>query len=288
MSRMGAREIYEVAREAGFSARQAVTWTAIALAESGGDPAAVAPDTDSRGLWQIHPGSHSNTWGNLYDPLTNARAAYELSDHGANPRLWSVTDAERHSPPRYQRYLQEVVDALQDSTPVIDAERLAEADVVQLERRDLEADLTFDGEEGAPISAADRDRDGLTDYFEAMLGTDPAVPDRDPDGLSNYRETTLSGADPRRADIDDDGLADSAEIQIGSDPLAADTDLDNLRDGLEYALGSNVLSIDSDRDGITDTYEAQRGTLSLGESRQPDSDIPPVSPDDAPDDFDLR
>jgi hypothetical protein len=297
MSRMSAREIYEIAREAGFSEQQAVTWTAIALAESGGDPTAVAPESDSRGLWQIRVDS-PHTRGNLYDPLTNARAAYALSDHGTNPDLWSVTDAESHSPPRYQRYLQEVIDAVRDSPSAIDGERPAKWDAVQPEPGDLDAELVFDGEEGAPVSASDRDRDGLTDYFEAMLGTDPAVTDSGRDGLYDNRRISLPGADPRTADsdgqpiednvdADDNGLADSVEVQTGRDSLGADTDLDILKDGLEYALGGSSLSIDSDGDGITDAYEVQAGTGALGASRQPDADTCQVASDDGPEGFDL-
>ena len=52
---LGAEEIYAVARQAGFSPDQAVTMTAIALAESGGNPGAHNPNgEDSRGLWQIN------------------------------------------------------------------------------------------------------------------------------------------------------------------------------------------------------------------------------------------
>ena len=55
MAKLTLREIYNVARAAGFSPEQAVTFAAIAQAESGGNPNAHNPrGEDSRGLWGRH------------------------------------------------------------------------------------------------------------------------------------------------------------------------------------------------------------------------------------------
>lgn len=115
MARLSALEIYQVARAAGFTRDDAVTWTAIALAESGGNPRAHATGIeDSRGLWQINLDAHANKWGDLYDPLTNARAAFDVSHHGTTLRPWSVTHANNRGTPRdYRRYLDEAQDAAQ-------------------------------------------------------------------------------------------------------------------------------------------------------------------------------
>jgi cell wall-associated NlpC family hydrolase len=108
---MSPEAIYAVALQGGFSPEQAVTFTAIALAESGGDPAVNAAGTeDSRGLWQINvsPGVRPNKWGDLYDPLINARAAYEVSGGGTNIQPWSVTHARHAGTQRdYRSYLDE-------------------------------------------------------------------------------------------------------------------------------------------------------------------------------------
>jgi cell wall-associated NlpC family hydrolase len=90
---LAAGEIYRYARLAGFSPDQAVTMTAIALAESGGNTGAHNPrGEDSRGLWQINMDAHPRFSGvDLYDPLENAKAAYEVSGHGANITPWTVT-----------------------------------------------------------------------------------------------------------------------------------------------------------------------------------------------------
>ena len=100
---MAAGEIYRYARLAGFSPDQAVTMTAIALAESGGNTRAHNPHgEDSRGLWQINAAVHHKLRGqDLYDPLTNARAAYDVSSHGHDISRWTVTHGSDEA-----RYLQ--------------------------------------------------------------------------------------------------------------------------------------------------------------------------------------
>jgi Lysozyme like domain len=105
MATLSPIEIYSLARRAGFSRdhEEAVIATAIAQAESSGNPRAhnpVPPD-DSFGLWQINMigtlgparrqqfGIASND--ELFEPLTNARAAHSVfstSERGF--RQWST------------------------------------------------------------------------------------------------------------------------------------------------------------------------------------------------------
>lgn len=110
MTAYGAREIYVFARSAGFSSDQAVTMTAIALAESGGNPDAHnAVNEDSRGLWQIN----LEAWGeadwaqglDLSDPRNNALAAWHASDGGNTITPWTVTHSERGA--RYREFVDE-------------------------------------------------------------------------------------------------------------------------------------------------------------------------------------
>jgi murein DD-endopeptidase MepM/ murein hydrolase activator NlpD len=94
MAQLSAEQIYQVAIDVGFTPDQAVTFTAISLAESGGRTGAHnTTGEDSRGLWQINvgPGVRENKWGDLTDPHTNARAAYEISGGGTNFSPWTVT-----------------------------------------------------------------------------------------------------------------------------------------------------------------------------------------------------
>ena len=101
MVRYSAEQIYEFARAAGFSPDQAVTMTAIALAESGGNSGAHnASGEDSRGLWQINMDAHASWAGqlDLYDPLDNAQAAGRSC--GSAPCLPLSMRMERQVNPR--------------------------------------------------------------------------------------------------------------------------------------------------------------------------------------------
>jgi uncharacterized protein YkwD len=64
----------------------------------------------------------------------------------------------------------------------------------------------------------DSDKDGLTDWEELVLGTDPFSSDSDKDGLSDYAETKLYGTDPLDADTDKDGMSDGQEVALGRNP----------------------------------------------------------------------
>src|SRR5829696_9416063 len=93
MAVYAAREIYRFARLAGFTPDQAVTMTAIALAESAGESGAHNPHgEDSRGLWQINVAAHHDlARADLYDPLENAKAAFRVSHEGADISPWTTT-----------------------------------------------------------------------------------------------------------------------------------------------------------------------------------------------------
>ena len=76
----------------------------------------------------------------------------------------------------------------------------------------------------------DTDGDGLSDGDEVNLyGTCAQAVDSDMDGLNDYEEGIL-GTDPLHADIDEDGLSDAEELAVGTDPFVADTDGDGLAD----------------------------------------------------------
>ena len=86
----GGMQIGRLAKNAGFAGDDLLTAVAIAYAESGGDPNARGDRTDpsdpntatSYGLWQIHFTVHPETYHNnpaeLFDPQTNAYAAYMI------------------------------------------------------------------------------------------------------------------------------------------------------------------------------------------------------------------
>ncbi len=81
MSVLTPDQIARYALGAGFGITDGITATAIAIAESGGDPKAnyVTSKEDSRGLWQINVKAHPEYASqNLYDPGTNAKAAFAV------------------------------------------------------------------------------------------------------------------------------------------------------------------------------------------------------------------
>lgn len=96
------KQTYAVARQAGFTPAQAVEMTAIAIAESGlrtdavGDVNLTTTGERSVGLWQINyrpardRGNVSRDPSRNLDPVSNAKAAYEISGGGKNFRPWST------------------------------------------------------------------------------------------------------------------------------------------------------------------------------------------------------
>ena len=92
-----------------------------------------------------------------------------------------------------------------------------------LDYLDPDGDNGFDG---------DIDGDGLTNYSEFLIGTDPwafdsdfdgasdGIADADGDGLSNADEQ-LFGSDMTKADTDDDGIPDKVEVDSGYSPTSS-------------------------------------------------------------------
>jgi cell wall-associated NlpC family hydrolase len=112
MPRFSAEQIYAFARKAGFSPDESATMTAVALAESGGNSRAHNQHgEDSRGLWQINARAHPDLAQkyDLYDPHQNARAAFEVSAHGADISPWTTTHGGHSA--RYLRYRDEAESA---------------------------------------------------------------------------------------------------------------------------------------------------------------------------------
>jgi hypothetical protein len=119
MANLTPSQLYDLARGAGLSPAAAVTAAAVALGESGGNPAAVGDvgiQTSkwgpSVGLWQIRSLKADQGTGRtrdaskLTDPAFNARAMAEVSGTGSNWRPWSVFTSGK-----YRQYLDSVTTA---------------------------------------------------------------------------------------------------------------------------------------------------------------------------------
>ena len=96
----------------------------------------------------------------------------------------------------------------------------------------------------------DTDGDGLTDYEELNITlTDPEKADTDEDGIIDSEE-----------DMDEDGINNRDEIDLGTNPINSDTDRDNLTDYEElYQYHTDPLLEDTDGDGLTDYDDVKLG-----------------------------
>lgn len=93
MQRLNFAQLRTLAFEAGFIGSAADTAAAVALAESGGDPAAEGDLAlgVSRGLWQINMRAHPEFDGvRLFEQDYNAKAAFLVSSHGTNWNPWTT------------------------------------------------------------------------------------------------------------------------------------------------------------------------------------------------------
>ena len=99
MSNLSAAQIASYAANAGFTGEDLATAVAIALAESSGNPNAYNAEEaagtplgqGSFGLWQIYVYANPQFAGsNLYDPQTNANAAYTLYEAAGGFSPWAT------------------------------------------------------------------------------------------------------------------------------------------------------------------------------------------------------
>jgi len=71
---------------------------------------------------------------------------------------------------------------------------------------------------GMEAIGMDQDADGLYDFEEEKIGTDPNNRDTDRDGLDDYYEVRIYKTDPLNPDTDGDGYSDGDEVMAGYDP----------------------------------------------------------------------
>jgi hypothetical protein len=146
----------------------------------------------------------------------------------------------------------------------------------------------------------DSDGDGVPDYYEIYMGTNPSdgesgntiltmmttpgileetsilEQDSDGDGLNNEDELAY-GTDPFSEDTDDDGISDYDEVFLYmTDPINCDSDGDGLYDGTEVENGFDPNNKDTDNNGIEDGKEEFGRIVRMPSSPKSDSEMYPV------------
>ena len=93
----------------------------------------------------------------------------------------------------------------------------------------------------------DTDGEGLYDYEEYWIGSDPDIADSDGDGLSDYLEVMVYGTSPLLVDTDSDGMPDGWEVlYTNSNATSSDASAD-LENG---GTGDGVSNLDEYRYGL--------------------------------------
>lgn len=123
MSKLSPEQIAQHAYDAGFRGKDLTTAVAVAMAESGGQTTAhnPTPPDDSYGLWQINmhgslgPDRREefdlDSDKDLFDPKTNAEAAFEISGKGDSFQPWTTFTGGA-----YEEYLGKARRAAQEVT----------------------------------------------------------------------------------------------------------------------------------------------------------------------------
>ena len=138
------------------------------------------------------------------------------------------------------------------------------------------------------IRDRDTDNDGLPDGWEVMrfgsietqgpgtVYSSPPYTDFDGDGVNDWEEYNLD-TDPTNADSDGDGISDGDEFLLyKSNPLSTDSDRDGLEDGWEIANGMNPVNPDDDGDGLPTSVEIGWNGVA---GYQPGQDLNPMADD---------
>jgi hypothetical protein len=107
----------------------------------------------------------------------------------------------------------------------------------------------------APNNNTDTDQDGLTDFLEERIGTDPTRPDTDNDTINDGEEVLgfqHAGrtwfSDPLQIDSNSDGQADTLE-------LGNDLNGNNIPDDIDNDGTPDAFDDDNDGDGVIDAHD---------------------------------
>ena len=117
----------------------------------------------------------------------------------------------------------------------------------------------------------DQDKDGLTNFEEYNLKTNPNSKDSDKDNLSDGDEINKYKTDPLKKDTDDDGLEDDDEIYLKTDPKNPDTNGNGVKDGDEKFSQTFTHKVKNKDCAVTEVSVSMKGTGNLQKTTTVDS-----------------
>ncbi|MFW9955967.1 MAG: hypothetical protein ACFFD3_15575 [Candidatus Thorarchaeota archaeon] len=252
---------------------------------------------DSNGLEDVAFTLYGNSTSNFYGPealaISSADEIYVVDTIGGSApgvsRIWKFTQD-----------ITLVSETVSDANSDWDNDGLT--NVQEISGWDITVEFSHGSETFRVTSnylMNDTDLDGLGDYLEFTLGSNPNIPDTDLDGITDHHEwwasmypdvpympptfspimqppgqysssmsMALIGPSLTNWDTDGDLLRDGIEYTFGSSPVNPDMDGDGLSDLTEFLYNSNPNSTDTDLDGASDAEELAGNSSLLS----PDSD----------------
>jgi len=116
--------------------------------------------------------------------------------------------------------------------------------------------------------ALDSDNDGLVDYRETAVGSNPVDADTDDDGVGDGVEVNGRGTSPINPDSDTDGLFDGTEIGVTTAGPGTDPNAPSFVPDADPNTTTNPINADTDGGGVPDGTEDanHNGRLDAGET----------------------
>ncbi|MCA9922381.1 MAG: protein kinase [Anaerolineales bacterium] len=155
--------------------------------------------------------------------------------------------------PMFPRWLPPVVLAL-----IVGLVGLLVAQLGKVETLESAAFATATAVQATEVAIADSDGDGLPNWKEEEISSNPLDPDTDNDGLKDGQEITIFDVEPLQTkwdlfDTDGDGLLDGEEYASNPNPP----------EGCEKARGqfTRAYEYDTDKDGENDCIDPDSGAL---------------------------
>lgn len=250
-------DIFNIAMAAGFSPSEAVTMTAIALAESGGKAGAenIQVDERSQGLWQINLMAHQDKVPEGADPYDVGVNAYlarlvYLGVGNGSISPWTVTHQDKGTP--YLRYQDEAQQAARKQGYAVDgywAGAPGYGSVVSADPTGQSSDgEAILNQYGSPnLSGIEGFNPELSEYSHLLTflnhpDVGPLLYQAAADGLDAPQlQALLMGTDWWKTTQDS---ARKWEQLLATDPATAETRMDDTRQSIERTISTLGLTLD--------------------------------------------